>query len=58
MGVSSLARRSKLHRVSLHEALSQGGNPRFDSMERILAALGLRMAVVAEPAKTRKRKAG
>jgi probable addiction module antidote protein len=58
MGMTRLARSSKLHRVSLHEALSAGGNPRLSSMDRILRALGLRMAVAPETAKARKRRAG
>jgi probable addiction module antidote protein len=46
LGVSQLASKTGLHRVSLHTALSKRGNPRMDSLERVLEALNLRLAVV------------
>jgi probable addiction module antidote protein len=46
LSVSRLASKTGLHRVSLHTALSKRGNPRMDSLERVLGALNLRLAVV------------
>ena len=44
-GISRLARRTKLHRQTLHRMLSKTGNPEIDSLERVLAAMGLRLFV-------------
>jgi probable addiction module antidote protein len=50
-GMTSVARRSGLGRESLYKALSGEGNPSFDTVLRVLDALGLRLtAVVREPA--------
>ena len=53
-GVSRLARKSALGRESLYRTLSAKGNPRLDTLLKILDTSGLRLAV--EP-KKRKRKA-
>jgi probable addiction module antidote protein len=45
-GVTSLARRAKLHRVNLYRILSKNGNPEIQSLENILKVFGLRLAVV------------
>lgn len=44
-GISKLARRTKLHRQTLHRMLSKTGNPEIESLERVLEALGLRLFV-------------
>ncbi len=50
-GMTSVARRSGLGRESLYKALSGEGNPSFDTVLRVMDALGLRLtAVVREPA--------
>ena len=44
-GISRLARRTKLHRQTLHRMFSRTGNPEIISLERVLEALGLRLFV-------------
>lgn len=44
-GVSAVARKTPLHRVSLHKILSEKGNPSLASVESILEALDLRLTV-------------
>jgi probable addiction module antidote protein len=44
-GISKLARRTKLHRQTLHRMLSKTGNPEIVSLERVLEAMGLRLFV-------------
>jgi probable addiction module antidote protein len=48
-GFTKLARKTGLSRENLYTALSPDGNPRFDSITKILHSLGLRMSV--EPLK-------
>jgi len=45
-GMSALSRQSRLHRVNLYRILSKKGNPEIQSLESILKAFGLRLAVV------------
>lgn len=52
-GVSVIARNTGLGRESLYKALSGSSNPAFTTVNRVIASLGLRMAV--EPAKRRPR---
>jgi probable addiction module antidote protein len=52
-GFSKLARKSGLSRENLYTALSPDGNPRFDSITKILHSLGLRMSVVPLQSKRR-----
>jgi len=44
-GMTKLSRKTKLSRVNLYRMLSKKGNPEFSSLEGILKALGLRLAV-------------
>ena len=44
--MASVAEASGLGRESLYKALSQGGNPSLDTVQRVVAALGLSLAVV------------
>ena len=44
-GFSKLARETGLSRVNLYNALSESGNPRFDSIAKVLHSLGLQVAV-------------
>jgi probable addiction module antidote protein len=48
-GFSELARKTGLSRENLYTALSPDGNPRFDSITKILHSLGFRMSI--EPLK-------
>ena len=42
-GVSELARRAKLDRVALSRALSGRGNPRLDTLAKVVAACGVKL---------------
>lgn len=44
-GAQGLARETGLHRVSIQNMLTEKGNPRLQSLETILRALGLRLSV-------------
>jgi probable addiction module antidote protein len=44
-GMSQIAKKAGLSRESLYKALSADGNPAFDTMIRVLGALGLKFSV-------------
>jgi probable addiction module antidote protein len=44
-GISSVAAEADLNRESLYRMLSEEGNPRLSSLDALLRALGLRLAV-------------
>lgn len=46
-GMSGIAKEAGLSRESLYRALSSDGNPRLDTLIRVLTALGLRLNVEA-----------
>ena len=46
MGFADAARHTKLNRKSLYRALSPRGNPRLDTLERVVHLLGFRFSVV------------
>lgn len=49
-GIGALAERTRLNREHLYRALSKRGNPRLDTVSRILHGLGFRLSVErAEP---------
>ena len=47
-GMTRVARVAGLGRESLYKTLAPGAKPRFDTIQRILAALGLRLSVEAD----------
>ncbi|RZZ81418.1 addiction module antidote protein [Pseudoxanthomonas winnipegensis] len=47
-GMSQIAEASGLGRESLYKALRPGAQPRFDTVQRVLGAMGVRLSV--EPA--------
>jgi probable addiction module antidote protein len=47
-GMAQLAEKTKLNRESLYKMLSERGNPELRSLEALLHALGLRLAVTVE----------
>jgi probable addiction module antidote protein len=47
-GISDLAKRSGVTRAGIYKALGQDGNPSFETIRSLLAAMGLRLTV--EPA--------
>jgi probable addiction module antidote protein len=44
-GMTKIARRTGLNRENLYRVLSKQGNPELKSLEKLLKALGLRLAV-------------
>ncbi|KMO11350.1 addiction module antidote protein [Methylobacterium platani] len=44
-GMSRIARETGLSRESLHKALSQTGNPSFETVRAVLQALGLQLGM-------------
>ncbi len=44
-GMATVARESGLGRESLYKALSEGSQPRFDTISKVINALGLKMIV-------------
>ena len=49
-GVASLAARTGLNREHLYRLLSENGNPELRSLEALLDALGLRLAILRKRA--------
>ena len=49
-GATTVAAQAHIQRESLYKALSNRGNPRLTTLQGILKALGLRMAVVPQAA--------
>ena len=47
-GMAQIAKDSGLGRESLYKALSAGAHPRFETINSVLHALGVKIAVVAE----------
>lgn len=54
-GMTTVARRSRLGRESLYRALSGDGNPSFDTVMRVVEALGLRLTAVASTTEATRR---
>jgi len=46
--MAQIAKESGLGRESLYKALSSGAHPRFETINSVLHALGVKFAVVAE----------
>jgi probable addiction module antidote protein len=47
-GMTQIATQSGLGRESLYKALTAGAHPRFETINAVLQALGLKLAVVAD----------
>ncbi len=45
-GISELAKRTSLNRQHLYKTLSKKGNPRLDTLEKVLHGLGFRLSIV------------
>ena len=54
-GLGKLAQRTNLNRTHIYKALSSEGNPRLDTLEKILNSLGFRLSI--EPLGPEKQKA-
>lgn len=48
-GIAKLAKRSRLHRVSVYKMLSKKGNPGIDNLIKLLNVLGAQLHVVIKP---------
>ena len=48
-GITQIAEQTGLGRESLYKTLRPGAQPRFDTVRRLIAALGVRLDVVAAP---------
>ena len=46
-GMTEIAREAGVTRASLYKSLADGGNPRFETISRIVNALGLKLTVAA-----------
>ncbi len=46
-GMTDIARDAGVTRASLYKSLSDGGNPRFDTINKIVNALGMKLTVAA-----------
>ena len=44
-GLGKLARKANLNRAHVYKTLSGDGNPRLDTMEKILSSLGFRLSI-------------
>ncbi len=47
-GLTELSRSTHLNREALYRALSEKGNPRLDTLTKVLSAVGLRIGVSAQ----------
>jgi probable addiction module antidote protein len=45
-GGATLSKATHLNREALYRTLSKGGNPRLDTLSKVLGAMGLRVGVV------------
>lgn len=45
-GMTEVARKAGVSRASLYKSLSEDGNPRFDTINKIVNALGCKLAIV------------
>jgi probable addiction module antidote protein len=45
-GMSEIARKTRLSRQNLYKALSPGSSPKFDTIQKVIEALGCKLAVV------------
>ncbi|GAB6906947.1 conserved hypothetical protein [Desulfosarcina cetonica] len=45
MGMTEVAKKAGVTRASLYKSLSEGGNPRFETISKVTKALGCRLLV-------------
>jgi probable addiction module antidote protein len=45
-GISELARETGMTRAGIYKALGENGNPSFETIRQIMAAMGMRLSVV------------
>lgn len=54
-GMSKVAKESNLNRANLYQMLSQKGNPRMQTLEKVLGILGMKIAIVPDQKRKRRR---
>ena len=47
-GMTKISERTGLNRESLYRSLREGGNPSFATVQKVLAACGLRLSIVGD----------
>jgi len=57
-GVAEIARRANLNATTLYRTLSRTGNPEIRSLQAVLRAVGLRLAIKPIATTTRRRRSG
>ena len=45
-GMTEIAKKTKLGRQNLYKALSEGSSPKFDTVKKVVEALGCKIAIV------------
>ena len=45
-GITEIARKTNLSRQNLYKALSEGGSPKFETVKKVIEALGCKLAIV------------
>ena len=45
-GISEIARKANLSRQNLYKALSQGSSPQFETIRKVVEALGCKLSIV------------
>ena len=45
-GMTDIARKTNLSRQNLYKALTQDGSPKFDTVKKVIEALGCKLAIV------------
>lgn len=45
-GMTEIAKQAGVTRASLYKSLSDGGNPRFETISKVVEALGCRLTVI------------
>ena len=45
-GMTEIARKAGITRASLYKCLAEGGKPRFDTISKVVEALGCKLALV------------
>jgi probable addiction module antidote protein len=51
-GIGKLSKTTRLNRETLYRTLSDDGNPRLDTLAKLLAAMGMRIGVVPSARQT------
>lgn len=53
-GFATISKKSDLGRESLYKTLSKSGNPKIDTLSKLLHTMGLKLSVEAKPSKKKR----